>query len=246
MVTKSNSLSLSCLVAGAAFVLTGALAAPVQAQTLVQYPFTTAGTVQPITPANDPASYAPSVTNPNVTSTLFLSHLQRAPVQSDIASGVAIEMYPFDGATSDATALAGNTWFGDQLTAASGTTFSISQISFMIGAGGSASPRGYDLRTGDGNSIHSSSSLSENDNLSIGLMQVTINTATLPNPAAYQNISSIFFELFVFTPTPNANSVDMTNFTITGTAAPEPADLALLMAGALPLVAMYRRRQKQK
>jgi hypothetical protein len=123
----------------------------------------------------------------------------------DDGFGNVLETYPSTGSTSVATALTNNSYFFITITPTSGNVINLSQLVFEVGKGGSEDPRGYFVR-------------SSADGFTTDIVGETLPTGANTAPViktisltGYQNLSSVTFRFYVYTPDPTFNSVDFRN-----------------------------------
>jgi hypothetical protein len=126
-------------------------------------------------------------------------------VIGDDGFGNVLQTYPSLGSTSYATALANNSYYTITITPNAGYTVSLSRVVFEVGKGGSTDPRGYFIRS------------------SVDGFASDIAAETLPSGAAaspvqkeialdgFQDLSSVTFRFYVYTPSPPNSSVDFRN-----------------------------------
>ncbi|PPD45283.1 MAG: hypothetical protein CTY16_10305 [Methylobacter sp.] len=190
----------------------------VEAAVIVQYPFTT--------------DLNPSVLGTGVQSSSYDgSNLSNSYIGDD-GYGNVLEAYPSLGSTSYGSAETNNSFFSIAVTASGGNYLNLGTLQFEVGKGGNSDPRGYFIRSSvDGFASDLFSTL-----LPSGTQQAPgLQTIDLSSLSIFQNLSSIDFRFYVFTPSPSGNSVDFRNLELSSSNLPEPSALLLMMIGGLYL-----------
>jgi len=159
----------------------------------------------------------------------------------DDGFGNVLETYPSLGSTSAATALANNSYFTITITADTGETFNLDTLSYKVGKGGGTDPRGYFIR-------------SSVDGYAADLYAETLPTGTAQEPAlrtldlsGHDNLSTVTFRFYVFTPTPSSNSVDWKEvyFWSAPTSIPTLNEWGMLLFAGILLLTAVTRLKKQ-
>lgn len=190
-----------------------------EAAMIVQYPFAT--------------DTAPLLGAGVQSSNYDASHLSDFFVADD-GFGSVLQAYPSSGSTDFASAAANNSYFSITVTASGGSDLDLGLLQFEVGKGGSSDPRGYFIRT----SVDSFASDLFSTLLPSGAQQApALKSINLSGSPVFQNLSSIEFRFFVFTPNPSGSSVDFRNLELSSAAnsVPEPASLWLIGTGGLLL-----------
>ncbi len=195
------------------------LAARVDAAPLVLYPFS--------------ADLLPTIVAPGVTPTLDVSTLLQpppTPLINDDGYGNILNAYPTSGSTSAALALANDSFFTLALNAAPISLGPLT-VQFEVGKGGTSNPRGYFVR----------SSL---DGFAADLFSEALPSGQPPPALRSFGVdatgqTALFLRFYVYTPNPNANSVDFRNLRVD--TVPEPTGMVL--CGLVLLGAMASRRR---
>jgi hypothetical protein len=201
------------------------------AAVLVSYPFT--------------SNTNPFMLGPGVQSSSFNGSQLSKFLVFDDGFDYVLQAYPSIGSTSPAAALANNSYFNINVTAAPWVLLDLTTLQFEVGKGGNSDPRGYFIRS----SVDGFASALFATNLPTGPHMApalqAIDLSTLP---AYQHVSSIDFRFYVWTPIPISQSVDYRLLQLQGSAAvPEPSPLALFAAAAAIFgLYHYRRRCPQE
>jgi hypothetical protein len=127
------------------------------------------------------------------------------------------------------------------VTAAPGGLLDLTTLQFEVGKGGNSDPRGYFIRS----SVDGFASTLFATNLPTGpQMAPALQTIDLSTLSAYQNLSSVDFRFYVWTPNPTFQSVDYRNLQLQGTVVPEPSSLALFAVAAAGLGLFHHRRKR--
>jgi hypothetical protein len=105
-------------------------------------------------------------------------------------------------------------------------------LTYDVGKGGNADPRGYIIRS----SVDGFSSDLVSVFLPAGAQQAPSSGSVDLSAAQFQGLSVLSLRFYVFTPDPSVNSVDWANVTLS---TPEPGTL-LLMGLALALIVTVR------
>jgi hypothetical protein len=162
------------------------------------------------------SDFAPSTTAANInggtaTSNLLSSFTRGA---AGYASDSVSSAGPATNATSAATAITNGSYFFVTITPAAGFSMSLTTLTINMARGGSATPRGYDIRS----SIDSfAASLGTADLLT---QRTTWTAVSIDLSAAgFQNvITSITFNIYVYAPS-TVNVIDWDDLIINGTTA---------------------------
>lgn len=169
---------------------------PAYALSLVTYPFT--------------SDINSSFQDPIIQSTSFTSSLGNFFVAND-GFGSVLQAYPTSGSTDLASAFSNNSYFTINLTAVGGQTFSIGSLNYDVGKGGNSDPRGYSIRS----SVDGFTTDIFAQTLPSGPQASPVNNSiNLAGSSSFQNLSSVDFRFYVFTPIPSNNSVDFRNLDI--------------------------------
>ncbi|MDD5277592.1 MAG: PEP-CTERM sorting domain-containing protein [Methylovulum sp.] len=191
----------------------------VEAAVLVQYPFTTDSN--------------PSVLGAGVQSSAYNGSSLSNSYVGDDGFGNVLQAYPSLGSTDYGSAVTNNSFFNITVTANGGNHLNLGSLQFEVGKGGSSDPRGYFVRSSvDGFAGDLFSTL-----LSSGTYQApSLQTIDLSSLPTFQNLSSIDFRFYIFTPDASINSIDFRNLELSSSNIPEPSALWLMMTGSLFLV----------
>jgi hypothetical protein len=122
---------------------------------------------------------------------------------------------PASGNTSAALALANNQYFTTPAFTADANGLKLTSLNFNVGRGGSSTPRGIIVRA----SINGGAYGADLYNAAITTQTPTWSAVNIDlTGAAYQNITSIAFRIWVYTPS-SSTSVDFDDMTLKGTVA---------------------------
>jgi hypothetical protein len=176
-----------------------------------------------------------------VTPTLSSTHLPLTSVGND-GFGNVYETYPAAGSTSAGLAVTNNSYFSLGLTLPG--TFGQLTLAFAVGKGGASGPRGYLVRS----SLDNFASDVLNETFPVGA-SVAPAARTVTVDATGQ--SSITFRIYIWSPTPAANSMDFRNLTVTtpflassAVGTPSLSVWGMLgLAGLLTIVGVYKLRR---
>lgn len=188
----------------------------VEAALLVRYPFT--------------ADTNPSALGVGVQSSSYNGTSLGGSYVSDDGFGSVLQAYPSAGSTDHDSAAANGSYFSITVTANGGDDLDLGSLQFEVGKGGSSDPRGYFIRSNvDGFASDLFSTL-----LPSGSQQApALQSIDLSGSPVFQNLASIEFRFYVFTPDPSGNSVDFRNLELSSVSVPEPATLWLMGVGGL-------------
>jgi hypothetical protein len=199
------------------------------AAVLVQYPFN--------------VDTNPSVLGTDVqSSTLNIGTPAIPSIVGDDGFGNVFEAYPSIGSTSSSTALANDSFFSVSTIANPGKILNLSSLDFSVGKGGNSDPRGYFVRSSVDN--FASDLLAEN--LPTGAFAAPVpKSIALQNNPNFQNLSSVVFRFYNFTPLPTNNSIDYRNLTLNGTSnaapVPEPFTIIGTIVGGMAALRLKRK-----
>jgi hypothetical protein len=198
---------------------------------VVTYPFT----------SDTVASY----TGAMVQSTSFdSSNLSAMTAIGNDGFGTVLEAYPASGATDYATAVANDSYFTIDVVASAGNDLDLGSLEFEVGKGGSADPRGYFIRSSVDNyatDLYGPTVLGPAEGQDAPLLQ-TVDLSAIPS---YQELTSITFRFYVYTPSSENFSVDFRNLELSEVAAvPEPSSLSLFLGLTLAWGGFSRRRSR--
>ncbi len=156
--------------------------------------------------------------------------------------GNVLETYPGSSATSAALALANDAYFTITITAHPGETFDLDTLFYKIGKGGASDPRGYFIR-------------SSVDGYAADLYAETLPTGAAQAPAlrmfnlsGHDNLSTVTFRFYMFTPDPIWTSVDWKEiyFWSSPTSIPTLNEWGMLLFAGILLLTAIRRLKKQR
>lgn len=170
---------------------------------LLQYNFTT--------------DLAPNTTATGVTGSVATNNLLTS-LSTSTGVGYATQPFllglPATGATSAGTAISTDSFFYLTITPTSGKKISLTTLTFDIGRGGAATPRGYDIRS----SVDSYAATLGTANVST--QRPTFTSVSIDvSGASFQNVQgSITFRFYLYAPA-NTNSLDIDTIIINGTVA---------------------------
>lgn len=201
------------------------LPAQAQATTQVLYPFTT----------NLLATSVPAGT----TEALSIANLNPATAVGDDGFGNVLEAYPSAGSTSRATALANNSYLSVTINRPA-LELGQSVLSFDIGKGGASDPRGYVVRS----SVDGFAGDLLAENLPSGAPAAPVQKNVSVNAVGQ---TSITFRIYVWSPNPAANSIDIRNLKVTAAGAtvsvPTISELGSVVLSVLLMVFAIRQRR---
>jgi len=170
------------------FLMFALITTQAMAEDVVNYDFT----------VNTNATYSAPYINSSVYND---TNLDRSVIQDD-GFGDILQTYPSAGSTSSGSAFTNNSHYSITITPQIGNTITLSHLVYEVGKGGDSDPRGYFIR----------SSL---DGFATDIVSEVLPAGVIAAPvqknislAGYNNLDSVIFRFYIWSPTPNNNSID--------------------------------------